>query len=89
MDGQRSHLIPAVSAFWKGILYDPEARRSAGRLLKRFEEGDLKKLHQDVERLGFRAKVRGQRVLDLARDLVRISEKGLAAQGLLNEEGQD
>ncbi len=89
MDGQRSHLIPAVSAFWKGILYDRGARRTAGRLLRRFKERDLHKLHQDVERLGFRAKIQGERVLDLARELVRISEKGLAKQDLVNDQGED
>ena len=89
MDGQRSHLIPAVSAFWKGILYDAEARKSACRLLRRFREGDLKKLHCAVERLGLHAKIRGQRVLDLAKELVRISERGLSAQEFLNEKGQD
>ncbi|MBI3999003.1 MAG: hypothetical protein HY351_00160 [Candidatus Omnitrophica bacterium] len=89
MDGQRSHLVPAVSAFWKGILYDSEARKAAGRLLKRFREQDLLKLHQNVERLGLRAKIRGERVLDLARELVKISEKGLGRQDLRNNSGQD
>ena len=89
MDGQRGHLIPAVSAFWKGILYDAEARKDAMRPLKRFRELDLLKLHQDVERLGLRAKIRGERVLDLARELVRVSEKGLIRQHVFNNEGQD
>ncbi|MBI4372304.1 MAG: hypothetical protein HY585_01090, partial [Candidatus Omnitrophica bacterium] len=89
MDGQRSHLVTAVSAFWKGILYDAEARKAAGRMFKNFKEQDLIKLHQNVERLGLRAKIRSHRVLDLARELVRISEKGLSRQDLRNESGQD
>ncbi|MBI4357921.1 MAG: glutamate--cysteine ligase [Candidatus Omnitrophica bacterium] len=89
MDGQRSHLIPAISAFWKGILYDSEAERSATRALGRFREADFQKLHRMVERLGLKAKIRGQRVLDLARELVRISEKGLVREHVLNREGQD
>jgi len=89
MDGQRSHLIPAVSAFWKGILYDLEARRLAAKLLKHFKEEDLQKLHRDVEQLGFRAKIRGEHILELARELVKISEKGLVRQDLRNQEHQD
>ena len=89
MDGQRGHLIPAVSAFWKGILYDSEARQACARVVRRFEERDIIKLHCDVERLGFRAKIKSARVLDLARELVRISEKGLIRQSILNEQAQD
>lgn len=89
MDGQRGHLIPAVTAFWKGILYDGEARKDTARLLKRFRELDFYKLHRDVERLGFHAKISGDRVLDLARELVRISEKGLVRQHSLNDQGED
>ena len=89
MDGQRGHLIPAVSAFWKGILYDAEARRAAARVVRNFKDREIIKLHQDVERLGFRAKIKSIRVLDLARELVRISEKGLTRQGILNQSAQD
>ncbi|MBI1977838.1 MAG: hypothetical protein HYS55_03700 [Candidatus Omnitrophica bacterium] len=89
MDGQRSHLIPAVSAFWKGVLYDEEARKQAAKIVKRFRETDLKKLYRQIEHLGFRAKIRGERVLDLARELVRISEKGLARQRAWNTNSQN
>ncbi|OGX06622.1 MAG: hypothetical protein A3G87_03300 [Omnitrophica bacterium RIFCSPLOWO2_12_FULL_50_11] len=89
MDGQRSHLISSVYAFWKGILYDGEARRAAKHLVQRFREKDIRNLHQQVERLGLRARIRGERVLELARELVRISEKGLKAQRHLNEQEED
>ena len=89
MDGQRSHLIPAVFAFWKGILYDEEARASAAKLLKGFSETEIQKLHRDAERLGLKAKIKKVSVLDLARQLVRISEKGLLRQDLANAQGQD
>jgi len=89
MDGQRSHLIPAVFAFWKGILYDEEARASAAKLLKGFSEKEILKLHRDVERLGLKAKIKRISVLDLARQLARLSEKGLIHQDLANAQGQD
>ena len=89
MDGQRSHLVPAVCAFWKGILYDDEARRMASRIVKDFREPQIRKLHREVERLGLKAKIGGQRLFDLAKELVRISEKGLSRQRLFNEEERD
>lgn len=89
MDGQRRHLIPSVYAFWKGILYDSEAAVAATQLIRLFSEREIKKLHQDVERLGLRAKIRGHRVLELARELVQISQKGLHRQESLNSKGED
>lgn len=89
MDGQRTHLIPAAYAFWKGILYNDEARRDASRLSAFLKDSDLFKVHRDVERLGLNAKVRGHLVLDLARELVRISETGLERQRALNSAGED
>jgi len=89
MDGQRRHLIPSVYAFWKGILYDSEASAAANQLIRCFSEREIKKLHQNVERLGLRAKIHGYRVLELARELVQISQKGLHRQELLNSKGED
>ena len=89
MDGQRGHLISSVSAFWKGILYDAEARKNASKLFSRFHERDIRKLHRDVERLGLKARIRGVLILDCARELVKISEKGLKRQKLFNEDEQD
>jgi glutamate--cysteine ligase len=89
MDGQRSHLIPAVFAFWKGILYDEEARLQAAKILKGFSEKEILGLYRNVERLGLRAKIKRVPVLDLARQLTRISEKGLIRQDLANQQGQD
>ena len=89
MDGQRRHMIPSVYAFWKGILYNQEAQAQAAHLVCNFSEREIKKLHQDVERLGLRAKIRGYQLLDLARELTKISEKGLNYQGLLDSKGQD
>lgn len=89
MDGQRNHLIPAVSAFWKGLFYDHEAGVRALKLMRRFKEREILKLHLDVERRGLKAKMAGHSVLDLARELVRISEQGLRNQKAANARGED
>lgn len=89
MDGQRSQLILSVFAFWKGILYDGGARTSAKRIVKQFRGNDILRLREQTERLGLKARIRGERILDLARELVRISEKGLAAQHCFNVKEED
>lgn len=89
LDGQRNHLIPAVSAFWKGLFYDGEAARKASRLMGRFGEKEILKLHHDVERKGLRANIRGTEVLELARELVQISGEGLRRQKQFNEREED
>lgn len=88
-DGQRTHMIPAVAAFWKGILYDDEVRLEACALLKKWTEKDYIKLHQDVETLGLKAKVKGKPILDIAKQLVKLSEKGLEKHPSFNAAEQD
>jgi len=89
MDGQRSHLIPAVYAFWKGVLYDEKARRDTKHLLSFLKDADLFKVHREVERSGLEAKVHGKLVLDLARELVQISEEGLERERQFNQLQED
>ncbi len=89
MDGQRRHLIPSVFAFWKGILYDKTAEADALHLVRNFSEQEIQKLHMNVERRGLKSKIDGHEVLDLARELVKISQKGLHRQELLDGEGRD
>ncbi len=83
-DGQRQHLIPAVAAFWKGILYSEPAMKKADTLVKDWSEKDHLKLYQDVAVKGLNAKVNGKSVLELAKELVKISQEGLTAQARLN-----
>lgn len=88
-DGQRRHLIPAVAAFWKGILYDSEARQVAASLIRKWSESDFMNLYSQVEKKGLRAKARKKPVLDWTKELVKISEEGLKRQAQIDEQGMD
>jgi len=88
-DGQRRHLIPAVAAFWKGILYDAAAQHAASNLIKKWNAPDYAKLYMEVAKKGLHAKMKGVSVLELARELVKISEKGLSAHPEFNENEED
>ena len=88
MDAQRLPLIPAVAAFWKGILYDDEARERAWGLVRDFSDPDRLKLHQSVPQEGLGARLGKVPVMALAEELVHLSAKGLERQSAGGEAGE-
>jgi len=71
-------LICALPAVWKGILYDPEALAATWELLGSTTPEELDIAQVDVAKRGLRAEISGRSVLDMARELVAISDDGLA-----------
>ncbi len=80
-DCQPPKLIPAVAAFWKGILYRQDARREAWKLVADASMDERRRLHQEVPRLGLSAKLGGWSSFDIARELIEVSYDSLAKQG--------
>jgi glutamate--cysteine ligase len=70
-------LICALPAVWKGILYDADALAETWQLLGGMTPEALDVGQLDVAKRGLRAEMGGQKVLDLARELVAISSGGL------------
>ena len=70
-------LICALPAVWKGILYDADALAAARELLESASPEELDRAQLDVAKRGLRAEMDGRNVLDLARELVAISDEGL------------
>lgn len=79
-DGQRPDLIPALAAFWKGILYDPTAREKAWELVAFASEEERLALHRAVPREGLKASLGGRPILPIARQLAELSCASLALQ---------
>ena len=73
--------ICALPALWKGILYDHRARDAARALFADVTGPELRALHRQVAEFGFRAKFRGDDVLDYAQKLYEISAAGLDRLG--------
>ncbi len=80
MDAERIELIPSVAAFWKGILYDEEARRKAWALVKDFKPEERLKFHREVPQKALKARLGNVSALELARELARFSGEGLRRQ---------
>ena len=78
-------LVMAVAALWKGILYDPEARREAWGLVKEISFADRLAFHHEAAARGPMARVGGRPALAAAGDLLALAREGLgrvAASGI-------
>jgi glutamate--cysteine ligase len=88
-DGGPLENISALPAFWVGLLYDDTALADAQELTKDWTFEDVVAMRDAVPTKGFEATIRGTSVLDIAKQAVAISNRGLKARGRLNAEGQD
>lgn len=76
-DAGNAAMMQALPAVWVGLLYDEGVMDAACDLIKSWGPEDRKTLKIDVLRQGLRAEVRGQKVADLAKALVTLSQQGL------------
>src|SRR5438874_3502678 len=88
-DGGPWRRLPALPAFWVGLLYDDDALDAAWDLVKDWTAVERQKLRDDVPRLGFAAAVGGQRVLQLAKTTIALAENGLARRRCFDASGHD
>lgn len=84
-DAQRFPLIPSVAALWKGILYENEIREKTWNLMVDFSPQERLKLHESVPKEGLKARLGRVPILELARELCRLSSQGLSRQALKDE----
>jgi glutamate--cysteine ligase len=89
VDGGPWRRLPALPAYWAGILYDDDSLDAAWDLVKDWTAAQRQKLRDDVPRIGFAAAVRGQSVLQLAKTTIALADKGLARRRRLDARGQD
>jgi glutamate--cysteine ligase len=81
--------LPALPAYWVGLLYDDLSLDAAWELVKNWSAQERQKLRDDVPTLGFKAAIRGITVLDLARQTLALARNGLARRDRLDAHGCD
>ncbi len=81
--------LPALPAYWAGILYDDDSLAAAWDLVKGWSAEQRQRLRDEVPRLGLKAEIAGRTVLDLATDTLRIAQLGLARRRRLDSAGRD
>jgi glutamate--cysteine ligase len=81
--------LPALPAYWVGLLYDDDSLAAAWDLVKKWSAEERQKLRDEVPRLGFKPTVQGRSVLQLAMATLAISEQGLRRRRRLDGNGHD
>src|SRR5688500_6712975 len=81
--------LPALPAYWAGILYDDACLDAAWELVKLWTAEERQKLRDDVPRLGFKAEIRGSTVQELARRTLALAREGLTRRGRKDRDGLD
>ena len=88
-DGGPWRRLPALPAYWVGILYDDDSLAAAWDIVKDWTAAERQKLRDDVTRAGFKATIRGRSLLELAQETLALAEQGLARRRRLDSSGQD
>jgi glutamate--cysteine ligase len=88
-DGGPWRRLPALPAYWVGILYDDTALDAAWDLVKGWSAQARQALRDDVPKLGFAARIAGRSALDLAKATLALAEEGLARRRRFDRGGRD
>ena len=88
-DGGPGRRIPALPAFWVGILYDAVSLDAAWDIVKDWTTEERQKLRDDVPKQGFAATIRNRTMLSLAEETLKLAREGLVRRRRLNAGGED
>ncbi len=88
-DGGPWRRLPALPAFWVGILYDDVALDAAWQIMKGWTAPERQTLRDDVPKRGLAAPIRERTALAVATEVLALSRAGLARRAKLNAGGED
>ena len=88
-DGGPWRRLPALPAYWVGLLYDDDVLDAAWDLVKDWTAEERQRLRDEVPRLGFKARIRDWSMLNLAKATLTLAEKGLERRRRLDRAGHD
>jgi glutamate--cysteine ligase len=88
-DGVPWRMLPALPAFWVGILYDQTCLDAAWDIVKDWSASERQKLRDDVPQQALKATIRGRPILDLAKECLTLANAGLKRRARRDREGRD
>jgi len=88
-DGAPWHRIPALSAFWVGLLYDDDSLRAAWDIARHWTAAERQALRDDVPRLGFKARIGTRYVFEIATECLKLAHAGLRRRAHVDHQGRD
>ena len=88
-DGAPWDRLPALSAFWVGLLYDGESLAAAWDLVRHWTAAERQALRDDVPKLGFKAMIGDRYLFEIAKECVKLAHDGLRRRGRIDHMGRD
>jgi glutamate--cysteine ligase len=88
-DGGPWRRLPALPAFWAGILYDDACLDAAWEIARDWTAEERQKLRDDVPRLGFKATIGGRGLLEITRECLVLARAGLTRRNYRDTGGAD
>jgi glutamate--cysteine ligase len=88
-DGGPWRRLPALPAYWAGLLYDDDSLDAAWDLVKNWTAEQRQQFRDDVPKLGFAATVAGHSALEVAKTTLALARQGLARRRRLDAAGND
>ena len=88
-DAGPTSMLVALPAFWVGLLYDEGVLDQAWQLVKGWSAADRQALRDAVPAQGLEAVVAGRPLLDVARDVLKLSREGLRRRAKRDAFGVD
>lgn len=88
-DGGPWRRICALPAFWVGLLYDSEAMDAAWDLIEDWTAGEVTELRNAVPVTGLETPFRNRQAIDVSREVLEITRRGLKNRARLDFWGQD
>jgi len=88
-DGGPWNRLPALPAFWVGLLYDETSLDAAWQIAKDWSAEERQQLRDDVPRLGLKAMIGGRYVFEIARDCLVLAHAGLRRRARIDRDGRD
>lgn len=76
-DSQKSEFIMCIPAFWKGTMYNKEAREEINKILDNFTFEDFETLRQNTPKYGLDCQIGNKNLNELAKEIFNISYNSL------------
>jgi glutamate--cysteine ligase len=88
-DGVPWGRLPALPAFWVGLLYDDTSLNAAWDLVKGWNASERQSLRDDVPRLGFKARIKDRYIFEIAKECLALAHSGLRRRARADHFGRD
>ena len=88
-DGVPWGRLPALPAFWVGLLYDDTSLNAAWDIVRSWTAQERQALRDDVPRLGFKARTKHRCLFEIAKESLLLAHGGLRRRARLDARGRD